>query len=114
MGADVLFDEASVTATENVVMAAVFAKGTTVLRNVASEPHVQGLCRMLVSMGASIEGIGSNTLTITGTDELGGCDYTIAPDYLEVGSIMGLAACTDSDITIRGAGRRDYAGAHGF
>jgi UDP-N-acetylglucosamine 1-carboxyvinyltransferase len=106
-GADVLFDEASVTATENVVMAAVLARGTTILRNVASEPHVQGLCRMLVSMGATIEGIGSNTLTITGTTHLGGCDYTIGPDYLEVGSIMGLAACTNSDITIRGAGRED-------
>ena len=106
-GADVLFDEASVTATENVVMAAVLAKGTTILRNVASEPHVQGLCRMLTQMGAQIDGIGSNTLTIHGQESLGGCDYTIGPDYLEVGSIMGLAACTGSDITIRGAGRND-------
>ena len=106
-GADILFDEASVTATENVVMAAVFAKGTTILRNVASEPHVQGLCRMLISMGAHINGVGSNTLIIEGTDSLHGCDYTIGPDYLEVGSMMGLAACTNSDITIRGAGRGD-------
>jgi len=88
-------------------MAAVLAKGTTILRNVASEPHVQGLCKMLSAMGATIDGIGSNTLTITGTEELGGCDYTIGPDYLEVGSIMGLAACTNSDITIKGAGRHD-------
>ncbi|MEC8025309.1 MAG: UDP-N-acetylglucosamine 1-carboxyvinyltransferase [Myxococcota bacterium] len=106
-GADILFDEASVTATENVVMAAVLAKGTTILRNVASEPHVQGLCRMLISMGAHINGVGSNTLIIEGTDSLHGCDYTIGPDYLEVGSMMGLAACTNSDITIRGAGRDD-------
>jgi UDP-N-acetylglucosamine 1-carboxyvinyltransferase len=104
-GADFFLDEASVTATENIVMAAVLADGHSVLRNVASEPHVQGLCTMLRSMGATIEGVGSNTLHIDGTESLGGCEFTIGPDYLEVGSFIGLAACTDSDIIIRGAGR---------
>ncbi|MFT5429974.1 MAG: UDP-N-acetylglucosamine 1-carboxyvinyltransferase [Myxococcota bacterium] len=104
-GADFFLDEASVTATENIVMAAVLADGHSVLRNVASEPHVQGLCAMLQAMGATIEGVGSNTLHIDGTQSLGGCEFTIGPDYLEVGSFIGLAACTDSDIIIRGAGR---------
>ena len=76
-GADILLDEASVTATENAVMAAVLARGTTILRNAASEPHVQDLCRCLVQMGARIEGIGSNMLTIHGVDKLNGTDFTI-------------------------------------
>ncbi|MFT7621728.1 MAG: UDP-N-acetylglucosamine 1-carboxyvinyltransferase [Myxococcota bacterium] len=106
-GTDFMLDEASVTATENLVMAAVLARGTTVLRNAACEPHVQRLCHLLVGMGARIEGIASNTLTIEGVERLGGFEHTIGPDYLEVGSLIGLAACTDSDITIEGAGRAD-------
>ncbi len=106
-GADFMLDEASVTGTENLVMAAALARGTTILRNAACEPHVQRLCHMLVAMGASIEGIGSNTLTIQGVERLGGCEHTIGPDYLEVGSFIGLAACTNSDITIKNAGRQD-------
>jgi UDP-N-acetylglucosamine 1-carboxyvinyltransferase len=105
VGTDVFMDEASVTATENILMAAVLGKGTSVLRNVASEPHVQGLCNMLLAMGAQIDGISTNTLTIHGVDKLHGCEFTIGPDYLEVGSFIGLAACTDSDIVIRNAGR---------
>ncbi len=105
VGADLFLDEASVTATENLLMAASLAKGTTVLRNAACEPHVQGLSTMLSRMGAHIEGHGSNTVTIHGRERLGGCEYTIGPDYLEVGSFLALAACTDSDIVIRGAGR---------
>lgn len=107
VGADFMLDEASVTATENLVMAAALAKGTTVLRNAASEPHVQRLCRLLVAMGAQIDGIGSNALTIEGQDRLSGCEFTIGPDYLEVGSFIGLAACTDSDLIIRNAGVPD-------
>ena len=103
-GADVFLDEASVTATENLLMAAALANGVTVLRNAASEPHVQNLARLLQAMGAEIEGIGSNTLTITGRERLGGCEFRIGPDYLEVGSFIGLAACTASDLTIRGVG----------
>ena len=101
-GADIFLDEASVTATENIVMAAVVARGTTVIRNAACEPHVQGLCRMLVSMGAQIEGIASNTLTITGVKSLWGGEHRIGPDYLEVGSVMGMAAVTGGGITIKG------------
>ncbi len=99
-GADLFLDEASVTATENAIMAASLAKGTTVLRNAASEPHVCGLARMLVAMGAHIEGIGTNTLTIEGVDRLGGCEHTIESDYLEIGSFIGLAAVTKSALTI--------------
>jgi UDP-N-acetylglucosamine 1-carboxyvinyltransferase len=98
--AEIFFDEQSVTATENVAMAAALAKGTTTLLNVACEPHVQGLCRMLVSMGAEISGIGTNVLRITGSPRLHGTTHTIGPDYLEIGSFMGLAAVTNSDITI--------------
>ena len=105
-GSEIFFDEASVTATENVVMAAVLAEGKTTLMNAASEPHVQGLCRMLVSMGAEISGIGTNTLRIVGSKTLHGTSHTIGPDYLEIGSWIGLAAVTNSDITIEGA-RRD-------
>lgn len=99
-GADVLMDEASVTATENGLMAASLASGRTLLRNAASEPHVCGLARMLVAMGADIRGIGSNTLEITGVDRLHGCEHRIGTDYLEVGSFMGLAAVTGGDVTI--------------
>ena len=106
-GADFFLDEPSVTATENIVMAAALADGTSILRNVASEPHVQRLCQMLSRMGAGVQGIGTNTLTITGVEALGGCEHTIGPDYLEVGSFIGLAACTDSDLVIRDAGVAD-------
>lgn len=99
-GADVFLDEASVTATENAIMAAALAHGTTILRNAASEPHVCGLARMLNRMGAQIEGIGTNTLTIHGVPRLGGTTHLIESDYLEIGSFIGLAAVTDSDITI--------------
>jgi UDP-N-acetylglucosamine 1-carboxyvinyltransferase len=102
-GADIFLDEASVTGTENAVMAAVLAQGKTILTNAASEPHVQDLCRMLVSMGAQIEGIGSNILTITGVKKLSGCDFEIGADFMEVGSFIGLAAATGGDIHIEGA-----------
>ena len=101
-GADILLDEMSVTGTENAVMTAVLAKGTTIIRNAASEPHVQDLCNMLNGWGAQIGGVGSNTLTIQGVDRLGGGDFTISPDYLEVGSFMGLGAVTPGEIRIHG------------
>src|SRR4051812_6996083 len=103
-GADVFLDEPSVTATENALMAAAAAEGTTVLRNAASEPHVQDLARFLVAMGASIEGIGTNTITIHGGRPLHGCTHEIGPDHIEVGSFIGLAAATRSEITIERAG----------
>jgi UDP-N-acetylglucosamine 1-carboxyvinyltransferase len=106
-GADIFLDEASVTATENAIMAAVLAKGKTILTNAASEPHVQDLCRMLVSMGAKIEGIGSNILYITGVEKLNGCEFEIGPDFMEVGSFIGLAAVTKGDLHIQGARRED-------
>jgi len=106
-GDDIFLDEASVTGTENAVMAAVAAKGRTVLRNAASEPHVQDLCHLLVAMGASIEGIGTNTITIEGGRPLGGAEFTIGPDHIEVGSFIGLAAVTDSAITIEGVRPQD-------
>jgi UDP-N-acetylglucosamine 1-carboxyvinyltransferase len=99
-GQDIFLDEASVTATENAVMAAVLAEGRTVITNAASEPHVQDLCRMLNSMGAGISGIGSNILAIDGTDRLHGTDYRIGPDFMEIGSFIGLAAVTRGSITI--------------
>lgn len=99
-GADVLLDEASVTATENGLMAAALAPGRTTLRNCASEPHVCGLARMLQKMGADIRGIGSNALVVEGVERLGGCEHRIGTDYLEVGSFLGLAAVTGSAITI--------------
>jgi UDP-N-acetylglucosamine 1-carboxyvinyltransferase len=106
-GADIFLDEASVTATENAIMAAVLAKGKTILTNAASEPHVQDLCRMLAEMGAQIEGIGSNILNITGVKKLSGCDFEIGPDFMEVGSFIGLAAVTGGDLHIEGARRED-------
>ena len=103
-GADVFLDEPSVTATENALTAAVAAEGTTVLRNAASEPHVQDLAHFLVAMGGSIEGIGTNTITIHGGRPLHGCTHEIGPDHIEVGSFIGLAAATRSEITIEKAG----------
>jgi len=102
-GADILLDEASVTATENAVMGAVLAHGTTVIRNAACEPHAQDLCHMLCRLGAQIEGIGSNTLTIHGVERLSGGEYTIGPDYMEVGSYIALAAVTGGELLIQGA-----------
>ena len=102
-GADMLLDEASVTATENAVLAAVTAEGRTIIRNAASEPHVQDLCRMLNQMGARIEGIGSNVLTIHGVENLSGTEYTLSADYLEVGSFIGLAAVTGDGVLIKSA-----------
>lgn len=99
-GAFILLPEASVTGTANVIMLAVFAKGRTTIYHAACEPHVQQLCHMLVSMGAKIEGIGSNLLIIEGVDALSGTEHTIQPDMLEVGSFIGLAAITKSAITI--------------
>jgi len=103
-GADILLDEASVTGSENAIMAAVLAKGTTVLRNAASEPHVQELCLLLNALGARIDGIGSNTLHIEGVDRLGGGEFTIGPDYLEVVSFIGAAVMTRGSIRIHRAG----------
>ena len=103
-GKDVFLDEPSVTATENALCAAVCAEGTTILRNCASEPHVQDLARFLIAMGAEIEGIGTNTMTIHGGHKLRGCTHRIGPDHIEVGSLIGLAAVTKSEITIRNAG----------
>ena len=99
-GGFVLLDEASVTATENTIMAAVTAGGETLIYNAACEPHVQDLCRFLVSLGARIDGIGSNMLRVQGVDRLGGGTYRIAPDHIEVASFIGLAAVTGGDVTI--------------
>jgi UDP-N-acetylglucosamine 1-carboxyvinyltransferase len=103
-GADILLDEASVTATENAVMAAVLAKGETKIRNAASEPHVQEVCQFLNILGAKIDGIGSNTLHITGVSSLTGGEFTIGPDLLEVVSYIGAAVVTRGEIRIRNAG----------
>jgi UDP-N-acetylglucosamine 1-carboxyvinyltransferase len=100
-GTYILLDEASVTGTANLLMAAVMAKGITTLYNAACEPYVQQLCKMLVSMGARISGIGSNLLTIEGVSSLHGCNHQILPDMIEVGSFIGLAALTHSEITIK-------------
>ena len=102
--ADILLDESSVTGTENAIMAAALAKGTTILRNSASEPHVQEVCHLLNTLGAKISGIGSNTLTIEGVDRLHGGEFTIGPDYLEVISFVGAAAVTRGSIRIKNAG----------
>jgi len=106
VGADVFLDEPSVTGTENAVMAAVAARGTTILRNAASEPHVQDLCEFLVALGARIEGIGTNTVTVHGGAALGGATHAIGPDHIEVGSFIGLAAVTRSELRIASAGVR--------
>ena len=104
IGANILLDEASVTATENTIMAAVLAKGRTIIRNAASEPHVQELCHFLNSLGAKINNIGSNTLEIEGVDQLHGGDYRIGSDYLEVVSFIGAAVVSKGSITIKNAG----------
>ena len=106
-GADIFLDEMSVTATENAVMAAVLAEGHTTITNAASEPHVQDLCIMLNKMGARISGIGSNILYIDGIKKLHGCEYTIGPDYMEIGSFIGLAAATRGSVTIKGINPQD-------
>ena len=103
-GCYMLMDEISVTGTANVIMAAVLAEGTTTIYNAACEPYVQQLCRMLNSMGAKIRGVGSNLLTIEGVRTLGGTHHTILPDMIEIGSFIGLAAMTQSEITITNAG----------
>lgn len=100
-GCYMLLDEASVTGTANIVMAAVLAKGTTTIYNAACEPYIQQLCRMLNRMGARISGIASNLLTIEGVEQLGGTEHTMLPDMIEVGSFIGLAAMTKSEITVR-------------
>jgi UDP-N-acetylglucosamine 1-carboxyvinyltransferase len=99
-GADIFLDEPSVTGTENAVLAAVTAKGTTRIRNAAAEPHVQDLCRFLNGLGARIEGVGTHILEIEGVDRLTGGSYRIGPDHVEVGSVIGLAAATGSAVTI--------------
>ena len=103
-GADVFLDEPSVTATENALMAAVAAHGTTYLRNAASEPHVQDLAHFLVALGARIDGIGTNTMVVHGPATLGSVNYAIGPDHIEVGSLIGLAAVTRSKLRIARAG----------
>jgi UDP-N-acetylglucosamine 1-carboxyvinyltransferase len=101
-GSPMFLDEASVTATENAIMAAVLAEGTTVIGNAACEPHVQDLCRFLVGLGARISGIGSNLLTIEGVERLGGGEHTIGTDYIEVASFLGLAAVTGGELAVEG------------
>lgn len=101
VGTSMLLNEASVTGTANIVMAAVMAKGKSVIYNAACEPYVYQLCNMLNNMGARISGIGSNLLTIEGVEELHGCEHRILPDMIEVGSFMGMAAVTNSEITIK-------------
>ncbi len=101
VGTFMLLDEASVTGTANVLMASVLAKGTTTIYNAACEPYIQQLCKMLVRMGAKISGIGSNMLIIEGVKELHGCEHTLLPDMIEIGSFIGLAAMTQSEITIK-------------
>ena len=103
-GAEILMDEASVTATENAIMACVSAKGQSVIKNAASEPHIQDLCHFLNILGAKIENIGSNTLHITGVSSLNGGEFTIGPDYLEVVSYIGAAVVTHGSIRIKDAG----------
>ena len=98
-----LLDEASVTATENTIMAAVLAEGVSVIRNAATEPHVQELCEFLNVLGANISGIGSNVLTIEGVDKLHGGEFSIGPDYIEVGSLIGAAAVTGGEVRIKEA-----------
>ncbi|MBX2930857.1 MAG: UDP-N-acetylglucosamine 1-carboxyvinyltransferase [Chitinophagaceae bacterium] len=104
IGTNLLLDEPSVTGTANILMAAVLAKGITTIYHAACEPYVQQLCKMLNSMGAKIEGVGSNLLTIHGVKELQGAEHTILPDMIETGSFIGLAAMTQSEITIKNAG----------
>jgi len=100
-GCYLLLDEASVTGTANIIMAAVMAKGTTTLYNAACEPYIQQLCKMLLSMGAKISGVGSNLLSIEGVKSLSGCEHSVLPDMIEIGSFIGLAVMTKSEITIK-------------
>jgi len=100
-GTYMLLDEASVTGTANILMASVLAEGETIIYNAACEPYIQQLCKMLISMGANISGVGSNLLTIEGVKQLKGCEHTILPDMIEVGSFIGMAAMTGSEITIK-------------
>jgi UDP-N-acetylglucosamine 1-carboxyvinyltransferase len=104
---DFFMDEPSVMATENALMAAALTPGSTVIHNAASEPHVQDLARMLLQMGARIEGIGSNVLIVHGSDKLGGADYTIGPDYIEIGSFIALAAVTGGELRVSGGATDD-------
>lgn len=106
-GSYILLDEASVTGTANIIMAAVFAQGETIIYNAACEPYIQQLCKMLTRMGAKIDGIGSNLLKIKGVDSLHGTEHTLLPDMIEVGSFIGLAAMTQSDITLENVGLSD-------
>ena len=107
VGTDMLLDQASVTGTANIVLAAVMAKGTTTIYNAACEPYLQQLCKMLNAMGAKITGVGSNLLTIEGVKSLGGCHHRILPDMIEIGSWIGLAAMTKSEITIKDVSWKD-------
>jgi UDP-N-acetylglucosamine 1-carboxyvinyltransferase len=106
-GADIFLDEASVTATENAIMAAALARGETILTNAASEPHCQDLCRLLNAMGAKIEGVGSNILRIQGVTKLSGCEFELGADYMEAGSFIGIAAVTGGELVIEGIAPRD-------
>ncbi len=106
-GTYMLLDEASVTGTANIIMASVLAEGTTTIYNAACEPYIQQLCRMLNRMGAQIQGVGSNLLTITGVSALHGTEHTLLPDMIEVGSFIGMAAITGSELTIRNVSYRD-------
>ena len=107
-GTYMLLDEASVTGTANIVMAAVLAQGTTTIYNAACEPYLQQLCKMLNRMGAKISGVGSNLITIEGVDSLGGTDHTMLPDMIEIGSWIGLAAMTKSELTIKNVSWNDF------
>lgn len=106
-GADMLLDEASVTGTANIVMAAVLAEGVTTVYNAACEPYLQQLCKMLNRMGAKISGVGSNLLTIEGVDSLGGTEHRVLPDMIEIGSWIGMAAMTRSELTIKDVSWKD-------
>ncbi len=107
VGADIFLDEPSVTATENLLLLAVLGEGKTVLHNAASEPHVTGLCRLLISMGAKIQGIGSNRLEIEGVTTLSGAEHTIGPDFMEVGSFLCLGAISGGQVTIQDSAPQD-------
>ncbi len=107
VGMDLFLDEASVTATENALMAAVLAEGQTLIRNAASEPHVQDLCKLLNAMGAQIGGIGSNILVIDGVKKLHGAEFAIGPDFMEIGSLIGLTAVTRGELEIQGVNPQD-------
>lgn len=109
LGTNILLDEASVTATENILMAATLAEGRTTLFNTACEPHVQALCRMLNSMGAKIEGIGTNRLIVEGVEKLQGTEYAIPPDYIEAGSMIAASAMTGGDLTLENIHHDDLA-----